>query len=151
MKITDVGKLFTLRARADRIDRLADGDLAIIDYKTGSAPSTRMVLAGYAPQLPLEAAMAQAGAFEGIAAAPVSELTYWKLTGRGPGGEIKRLKLDVEAEADKALEWLKRMIAAFDDERTPYLSRPRPDHAGYGEYDHLARVLEWAPDTRTRR
>ena len=41
----------------------ADGRLAILDYKTGTPPTQRDVDAGLAPQLPLEAAMAAAGAF----------------------------------------------------------------------------------------
>ena len=43
---------FTLRAKADRIDRLSAGGLSIIDYKTGGIPSMPQVIAGYAPQLP---------------------------------------------------------------------------------------------------
>jgi len=35
-------------------------------------------------------------------------------------------------------------IERYDNPRTPYLSRPRPDFAGYGDYDHLARLKEWA-------
>ena len=46
---------FTLTARADRIDRLADGSLAIIDYKTGAPPTIDEVLS-LSPQLPLEGA-----------------------------------------------------------------------------------------------
>jgi ATP-dependent helicase/nuclease subunit B len=34
---------FRLTAKADRIDLLADGQLAIIDYKTGALPSTKAV------------------------------------------------------------------------------------------------------------
>ncbi len=49
---------FTIRARADRIDTLADGRLVIIDYKTGAPPTAKQVEAGFAPQLPLEAMIA---------------------------------------------------------------------------------------------
>ncbi len=72
---------FVLRGRADRIERRADGRLAIIDYKTGTPPTQRAVDAGIAPQLPLEAAMARAGAFGPELAGSVAELTYWHLTG----------------------------------------------------------------------
>ncbi len=37
--------------KADRIDRFADGTLAIVDYKTGQPPSGRQVENGYALQL----------------------------------------------------------------------------------------------------
>lgn len=83
---------FILRAKADRIDLLRDGSLAILDYKTGAPPSAREVAAGFAPQLPLEAVIARRGGFPGIAAGKkVSELLYWRLKGgdagwRGTGG-----------------------------------------------------------------
>ncbi len=54
---------FTLRGRADRIDLRRDGRVEIFDFKTGSPPSARQVLLGFAPQLGLEAAMVRAGAF----------------------------------------------------------------------------------------
>ena len=56
------GGPFTLRARADRIDVAARG-VIITDYKTGALPSDTAVVSGYAPQLPLEAAIAAAGGF----------------------------------------------------------------------------------------
>ena len=37
----------TLHGKADRIDRFADGGLAIVDYKTGKAPSQKAVDAGF--------------------------------------------------------------------------------------------------------
>ena len=58
---------FTLTARADRIDIMGDGGISITDYKTGAIPGDKEVEAGFAPQLPLEAAIAQAGGFAGHA------------------------------------------------------------------------------------
>ena len=55
---------FTVKAIADRIDRLSDGALAIIDYKTGAVPQKRELADGLAPQLPLEAAIGAAGGFD---------------------------------------------------------------------------------------
>ncbi|MFM7403703.1 MAG: PD-(D/E)XK nuclease family protein, partial [Erythrobacter sp.] len=40
-----------VKGRADRIDQLADGSLAIVDYKTGAPPPKKQVIAGYALQL----------------------------------------------------------------------------------------------------
>src|SRR6185437_9596132 len=87
------GGAFTLTAKADRIDRRHDGALAIVDYKTGGVPRAAEWDLGYAPQLPLEAAMAEAGAFRDIAGT-VAELEFWRLTGGDPPGEVKPLAKD---------------------------------------------------------
>ncbi len=136
---------FLLHARADRVDRLADGTLALIDYKTGMPPRRKEVAAGYAPQLPLEAAIARSGGFAGIAAAPVSELLFWRLKGGEDGGDAVAAGDDPEKLAGEAAAGLAALVAAFDDERTPYEARPHPEMAPqYSDFLHLARVREWA-------
>ena len=136
---------FRLTAKADRIDRLRDGSLAIIDYKTGRPPKPDQVAAGLAPQLPLEAVIAERGGFRGIAAGSVGQLAFLQLGGGDPPGEfLPALKPGgQEAAIVGAFDGLTRLIAAFDDPTTPYLSRPRPHFAFDGDYDHLARVAEW--------
>ena len=136
---------FTLSAKADRIEAYADGRLAILDYKTGVLPRVMDVDDGYAPQLPLEAAIAAAGGFPGLGPAEVGELAYWKLSGGEPPGQIRRLKAAPAALAAAALEGLARLIARFDDPATPYHAVPRPDRApAFSDYAHLARVKEWS-------
>ena len=139
------GGAFTLTAKADRIDRLADGRLALIDYKTGAVPAATDVALGFAPQLPLEAALAECGGFNGIAAALVGELAFWRLSGSDPAGEEKPLRGDPSALARTAHGGLEALIRAFDDPATPYRARPRPRHAPrFDDYAHLARVQEWS-------
>ncbi|TCS61642.1 double-strand break repair protein AddB [Varunaivibrio sulfuroxidans] len=139
------GGNFILGARADRIDRIADGGLEIVDYKTGVVPSVKQVTSGLAPQLPLEAAIATAGGFAGVPKQAVSRLSYVKLSGgRVPGKDIP-LKVDVDDLAADALSGLKRMIARYGDPRTPYLSRQRVMYEQrQGDFDHLARIAEWS-------
>ena len=61
----------TVQGRADRIDRLADGGLAIIDYKTGAPPiAEARSKAGFALQLGLLGLIGRAGGFEGVAGDP---------------------------------------------------------------------------------
>ncbi|HEX4113422.1 MAG TPA: double-strand break repair protein AddB [Stellaceae bacterium] len=138
---------FLLTAKADRIDRRHDGGLAIIDYKTGSLPRSLEWGLGYAPQLPLEAAMAEAGGFAGVAG-KVTALEFWKLSGGDPPGEVRALaKSDAELREliDAALPGLARLIAAYDDPATPYAAVPRSEFAPrYNDYAHLSRVKEWA-------
>ena len=97
-----------------------------------------------APQLPLEAAIAQAGGFEGVPAGAVGELAFWKLGGGEPPGEIKPVT-DPEALAEAALAGLTRLVHTFDDPATPYHAIPRPAFAlTYNDYAHLERVAEWS-------
>jgi ATP-dependent helicase/nuclease subunit B len=138
------GESFTVTAKADRIDWLADGSLAIIDYKTGTPPSAKEVERGVAAQLPLEAVMAGRGGFAGVASAPVSALEHWWLSGRREGGEIRGLR-DPEQQATAAELGLLRLIETFEDEATPYHSQPVAGSAPrFSDYAHLARVKEWA-------
>ncbi|MGE0717455.1 MAG: double-strand break repair protein AddB [Alphaproteobacteria bacterium] len=137
---------FLLTARADRIDRLAAGGLAIVDYKTGTAPTEKSLGEGQAPQMPLEAAMAAAGAFPDVPAASVDRLAYWQLTGGETAGKIIAVEgAAVGALAADAQDRLAALIAAYDDPGTPYLARPRPSFAPrFSDYGHLARVAEWS-------
>lgn len=147
---------FTLTAKADRLELLQqDGSLVIIDYKTGSPPSQAEVFAGFAPQLPLEALMAEQGAFgehsSQIPARPVSGLEFWHLKGNHEGGEEKPLKFKTTSLPElvrEAQEGLIGLISAFDRPETPYLARPHPEKAPkYSDYGHLARIREWSSET----
>lgn len=136
---------FILTAIADRIDRLADGSLSIIDYKTGVVPNQSELRRGEAPQLPLEAAIAQAGGFSGVPAGAVSTLSYWRVSGGREAGEIKEIKTDGDDLTQAAQQGLAALIAQFDDPGTAYLARPRPAIAPrFSDYDHLARIKEWS-------
>ena len=137
-------RVFRLKAKADRVDRV-DSGLVILDYKTGAVPSKKQVEAGLSPQLPLEAAIAERGGFDGVAASPVSALVYVRLTGRDPAGEETPLDVDAAKFAAESLAGLTRLLSAYESEDMPYRSRPRPVFLrGVGDYDHLARVKEWA-------
>jgi ATP-dependent helicase/nuclease subunit B len=140
---------FTLTGRADRIERLFQGGIAILDYKTGTPPSDRDVEDGRAPQLPLEAAMAEAGAFgEDLVGAPV-DLTYWHISGGYAPGQARALfrgKAEKLGEATQAAAGgLRALVAAFDNPGRAYLSQPHPGAAPrFSDYAQLARVAEWA-------
>ena len=144
--LADVGgRPFTLTARADRLERLADGSVAVIDYKTGTVPSNKDVLSGKAPQLPLEAAMIREGAFAGFEAAPVAALQYWKLSGGSPAGEARSLDENRAGEATaKAWAGLQGLIDAFADPDTPYRDHPAGAPViAFDAYADLARTDEW--------
>lgn len=139
---------FALTAIADRIDRLKDGGLAILDYKTGIIPTAVAVAAGFSPQLPIEALIAQKGGFDGVPKAEIAEMLYWKLSGGSDGG--KQVSAVAKGEdpkdlAEEALDGVTRLVEAFDDEATSYVARPHPKYAPrYSDYTHLARIREWS-------
>lgn len=139
------GGPFRLHARADRLDRMQDGTLALIDYKTGTPPRAAEVAAGYAPQLSLEAAIARHGGFTDVPAAPVSQMLFWQLKGGTEGGRESSAGDDPAQLAADALEGLSALIAAFDNPDTPYEARPYAAMAPkYSDYGHLARIAEWS-------
>lgn len=136
---------FTVTARADRIDVMADG-LVITDYKTGTPPNDAKVTSHVAPQLPLEAAIAGDVGFADVPKLPVTALRYIQASGAEPPGSEREVGTDdVSALAQGAVEGLKRHVARFDDPRTPYrpLRRSRFSY-DYDDYAHLARVDEWS-------
>ncbi len=143
------GGRFTLTGRADRIERRADGRLGILDYKTGTVPPLRDVEAGLAPQLPLEAAMALAGAFGPDASGETAELAYWHVTGGHEPGKVHALcngdPVAITATARTTGHALGTLIDLFDDPARCYLSQPQPGRAPrFPDYAQLARVAEWA-------
>jgi ATP-dependent helicase/nuclease subunit B len=139
---------FLLTARADRIERRADGNYAILDYKTGQPPTEPQVRSGLAPQLTLEAAILRKGGFPGIAAGSVSEIGYVRLRGGDPPGEPKNIKITEgtpDSCADVAMQKLTGIAQKFLVDGEPYRSLVHPMwKKHYGDYDHLARVKEWA-------
>lgn len=142
---------FTLVGKADRIDRMADGSYAIIDYKTGTLPKPAEVTDGLSPQLPLEALMLQQGAFPDLSAGATSVMAYWRTVGTGKAPiEQKQIndsgkdKISAADLVEQAALGLRNLIDIYDDAQTPYISQPRPDAKPKGhDYDHLARIKEW--------
>jgi len=153
------GGTFTLRGRADRIDLMRDGRVTIYDFKTGTPQTERTVFAGLTPQMTLEAAMVRAGGFDEKLVAEgddpllgrsVSDLA-WLAVGRAGRQDpyvsaVKKGEVPDDL-ADRAHAMLIELATAFASETHPYRSRARPmmERARYlGDYDHLARVREWA-------
>jgi len=141
---------------ADRIDRMDDGTLAIVDYKTGSAPSAKAVKAGYSMQLGLLAAIAERGGFEldhpALAIASdgrVSAFEYWSLAknkdvfgkvSSPAGGKEKIPPADFVAHAVAIFTAAaERWLTGSDS----FTAKLHPEYAPYEEYDQLMRRDEW--------
>lgn len=134
---------FTLTAKADRIDILEDGSVAIFDYKTG-APPTADVQKTYNKQLPLEALIVAGGGFGDLGAREVSLLRF---IGFGSGGT----EVDAEVSAQILAEHhagLVSLIQSYATRTKGYTARRAVTGRNWaGDYDHLARHGEWDDTT----
>lgn len=141
----------SLSGYADRIDTLTDGRADLIDYKTGSSPSKRQAHTLISPQLPLEAALLNRGAFADIGARKAGDLIYVRLKANGlvvPDSilELNRKTVEADALGERAWQRLEELLVWFGDPAHGYRSRVLPFRESDmdGDYDHLARVMEWS-------
>ena len=134
-----------VQGRVDRIDRLPDGSLAIIDYKTGQPPSQKTVDEGFALQLGLLGLIGRAGGFDQVTGDP-DAFEYWSLARyRGKFGRLMRPDKDMQPGeflehasvnfADAARRWLTGT--------EPFTAKLNPAYAPFGDYDQLMRLEEW--------
>ena len=141
----------TLSGYADRIDVLAGGMADILDYKTGSYPSKRQAHMLVSPQLALEAALLERGAFKDVGTATPSDLVYVRLKANGDVDEESVLIFNREIKSAEQLAqdaWrrLEELLTHYRDPNAGYKSRALPFREAdfSGTYDHLARVHEWS-------
>ncbi len=141
-----------IHGRADRIDRLPDGTLAVVDYKTGKPPSGKMVAEGFALQLGLIGLIARGGGMDGVAGEPTA-FEYWSL-GRNKERGFGYMKSPVKETArqtgipreeflDRTEDYLHEAIARWLLGSEPFTARLNPDLPGYSDYDQLMRLDEW--------
>lgn len=144
----------TIKGRADRIDRSADGHLIVVDYKTGAPPKAKQVQEGFALQLGTLALMAAANGFEGVTGTPRG-FEYWSFgksdqseTGFGYCSEPvleppKRSGIPRDQFLSETERFLREAIDQWILGSNPFTARLNPDLAGYNDYDQLMRLDEW--------
>jgi ATP-dependent helicase/nuclease subunit B len=131
--------------RADRIDRLSDGGLAIIDYKTGQPPSQKAVNEGFALQLGLLGLIGRAGGFDDASGEPTA-FEYWSLARhRGQFGRLMCPDKDMEPGEflDHAYRNFADAVQKWLTGNEPFTAKLNPAYAPYGDYDQLMRLEEW--------
>ncbi len=138
-KVKLTGLDFTLAGTPDRIDRLPDGKLHIIDYKTGTPP-TKLAQKSFDKQLLLAAAMAERDAFKGLEGSQVALISY---VGLGSSPKLEETDITPEVTAE-VWEGLYRLIAHYLDEESGFTARRAVQKERFaGDYDHLSRYGEW--------
>ena len=138
-----------LKGRIDRIDRRADGTLAVVDYKTGKVPSAAQLAAGYALQLGLCGLLVEEGVVDGCDGA-VADFAYWSLTGPS-GGWAKVVRpsaargetIAAEDMVAHAAARLDELLARYVTGDAPFTARLVPQWVRGGAYDQLMRLAEW--------
>ncbi len=138
---------FRLKARADRVDLLKAGGLAIIDYKTGKVPSFPDMQKGLEPQLPLEAVIAQNKGWGSFAPKPVTSLEHWHLHGGKQTASIVATRApekDIDGLIEEAEAGIHALIDAFFQDDQPYYSfADIGPKKRFDDYLHLHRLAEW--------
>jgi ATP-dependent helicase/nuclease subunit B len=143
-----------IRGKADRIDRLADGTLAVVDYKTGQPPSGKQVEKGYALQLGTTGLMVGHGAFDGLRG-EAAVFEYWSLAkSRKEKDQFGYVATPLLAGSKRGgippADFLPEAQRYLDDALDrwilgdqPFTARLNPDAPAYASYDQLMRLDEW--------
>ncbi len=136
-----------LHGKADRLDVLAAGGCAIVDYKTGQAPDGTAIRAGFALQLGLLGLIAKTGGFGDEFRSPES-FEYWSLA-RDKNKKTAGYRRDAAA-ALKGEDFLAMVQKVFAEAAgkwltgtEPFKAKLNPAYAPFGDYDQLMRLAEW--------
>ena len=133
---------FTLVAKADRVDHLNNGTLAVFDYKTGQVPTEKTMI-HFDKQLMLEAMIAEEGGFSGLPATSVSQIAHIGL-GASSGEALHQIGGDKLGSVQSARDELVELLSQYLGSNIGFSSRRAPQSESFfGDYDHLARAGEW--------
>ena len=141
-----------IHGRTDRLDRMADGTIAVVDYKTGKPPSGTQVEQGFALQLGLTGLIVEAGGFEGVDG-DVTGFEYWSMAKAKDGsiGYIIEPVLEGKKKSGIPREDFLPVTQDYLDDalnrwilgNEPFTARLNPDLKLYSDFDQLMRLDEW--------
>lgn len=138
-----------LTGKVDRIDADSNGQLAIVDYKTGMPPSAAQVAEGFSMQLGLLGLIAERGGFDGVQGIPV-DFEYWSLAKARTGGfgyvaspVGGRNGIAPDGFTALAARTLTEAVQTWLTGDAPFEAKIAPEYAPYADYDQLMRLDEW--------
>ena len=144
-------RVFTLRARADRIEQLAGRRLRHprLQDRAGRRPRSRCASASRRSSRSKPRSCAAADFADIAAGASVARARLCRAArAASPRAKTRPIEFkegDADVHADRALAKLQAVVARFEDEQQPYLPLVLSMWKNrYGTYDHLARVKEWS-------
>ena len=142
-----------LEGTVDRLDRQPDGRLAVVDWKTGQAPSRRAVAEGFSMQLGLLGLLAERGGFGPALKGEPAAFEYWSLAAGRDGSLGYRsspVGLDRKGEGIDPADFTTlaaRVLTGAVEEYlagdAPFVAKLHPAYAPYADYDQLMRLDEW--------
>jgi len=136
MPITIGNHTVNITAIADRVEQDLEGNIYILDYKTGALPTKQDVLRGISVQMLVEAMIVDAGGFKEVQG-KAYELTYVKIASRSPYIETVTYKVD-ELDLSAHKDGLCKIVEYYM--KGEFVVNDNPQFAPkYDDYKHLAR------------
>ena len=132
---------------ADLLVRLKDGTTRVIDFKTGVGPKQKEIESGEDPQLLLEAALADAGAFGPEFAGPANSMQIWRLDHELDHERETKISCDVFMEAGQRAPIVQDILAflrSYQEEGTCFSAEFLVNLTHSSDYELLARKGEWS-------
>ncbi|MBL0000165.1 MAG: double-strand break repair protein AddB [Sphingomonadales bacterium] len=135
---------------ADRFDRMPDGRLAVVDYKTGGGPKNKQIKAGFAMQLGLIGLIAEQGGFKGVDGKG-GAFEYWSLDRDSKTRQYGRITSPVTGNSavsapEEFVEFIAKKFQAAAEKwltgNEPFKAKISPEYA-WADYDQLMRLEEW--------
>lgn len=145
------GQPFEIRGVADRIDIRHDGQVEILDFKTGGIPDKILMQNFMAPQLLIEAAIVKQVGFKTQGPRDANKISYIKIGADPVGFSLTDFSIPNGMNIGEASEALMnitraRISAFLLNDHLPMTARimPKANQSFAGPYDHLARTGEWS-------
>ena len=132
-------KIITISAIADRIEVDKDGYVYILDYKTGTLPSSKSVNQGINPQLILESIIAKNNGYQGLGTNKIKKIIFIKISVTAP--HIIEQEIDISEDVLLShYDGLKKILSYYYNQDKITIKKIELDISPeYNDYLHMMR------------